>query len=62
MHVHVQREKNDLQVLDPACGSGKESGFAAKELNTLREIITRNRDRIVEAWYEHCGASTGSEN
>jgi hypothetical protein len=27
-------------------------GFTAKELNTVREIITRNRDRIMEALSE----------
>ena len=37
-------------------------GFSAKELSTIRGIIMRNRDRIVEAWYEHCGGNTGSEN
>ena len=30
-------------------------GFAAKELNIIRRIITRNRSTIMEAWYEHCG-------
>jgi hypothetical protein len=40
----------------------RNQGFAPKELNAIREIITRNKDRIVEAWYEHCGANAGSEN
>jgi len=40
----------------------RNQGFAAKELNTIREIITRNRDRIMEAWYEHCGTNTRSQN
>jgi hypothetical protein len=37
-------------------------GFAPKELNTIRAIIKRNRVRIMEAWYEHCGTNTRSEN
>ncbi len=37
-------------------------GFTAKELNTIRGVITRNKDRIMEAWYEHCGANTGSKD
>ena len=30
MHVHVQRVKDDLQILGPTRGFGKESGFCAK--------------------------------
>jgi hypothetical protein len=37
-------------------------GFSARELSTIRRIIMRNRDRIMEAWHEHCGGNTGSEN
>jgi hypothetical protein len=40
----------------------RNQGFTAKELNTIRKIITENRDMIMEAWYEHCGTNTGSEN
>jgi hypothetical protein len=36
--------------------------FASKELNVIREIVVKNRDRIMEAWYEHCGSNTGREN
>jgi hypothetical protein len=40
----------------------RNQGFAAKELNAIREMITRNRDKIMEAWGEHCDANTRSEN
>ena len=40
----------------------RNQGFASRELNIIREIILKNRGRIKEAWYEHCGANTGSEN
>ena len=40
----------------------RNQGFASKEINIIREIILKNRDRIMEAWYEHCGTNTGSEN
>jgi hypothetical protein len=40
----------------------RNQGFAPKELNTIREIIRNNRDKIVEAWYEHCGKTTRSKN
>ncbi len=30
-------------------------GFSPRELNRIRAIIFDNLQRIVEAWYEHCG-------
>lgn len=30
-------------------------GFTAKELNNIREIIYTNKEKITEAWHEHCG-------
>lgn len=36
----------------------KNYGFSAKELNTIREIIAKNTDAIMEGWYEHCGKNT----
>lgn len=30
------------------------SGFKAKELNRIRNIIVSNFERILEAWDEHC--------
>lgn len=41
---------------------GKNYGFTSKELNIIREIIYNNRNKLVEAWYEHCGEASGSEN
>ena len=40
----------------------RNQGFSAKELNTIREIIARNRDRIMEEWDGHCGKTTRSKN
>jgi hypothetical protein len=62
MHVHVQREKMICKFWIQPVALARNQGFAAKELNTIREIIARNGDRIKEAWYEHCGANTGSKN
>jgi hypothetical protein len=62
MHVHVQRERMVCKFwLEPIVLS-KNYGFTSKELNTIREIIYNNRNKIVEAWYEHCGEVAGSEN
>jgi hypothetical protein len=40
----------------------RNQGFAPKELNAIREVILKNRDKIMEAWYEHCGTNTRSKN
>ena len=62
MHVHVQRERMICKFWIQPIALARNQGFSAKELNTIREDIRRNRNRIMEAWYEHCGANTGSEN
>lgn len=62
MHVHVHRERMVCKFWIKPLALARNQGFSAKELNILREIISRNKDRIVEAWYEHCGANTRSEN
>jgi len=62
MHVHVQRERMICKFWIQPVALARNQGFTAKELNIIREIITRNRDKIMEAWYEHCGTNTGSEN
>jgi hypothetical protein len=62
MHVHIQRERMVCKFwLEPVVLSNNH-GFTPKELNTIREIIYANRKKIVEAWYEHCGKTSGSEN
>jgi hypothetical protein len=62
MHVHVQRERMICKFWIQPMALARNQGFPAKELNAIRRIITRNRDRIREAWYEHCGANTRSED
>lgn len=54
-HVHVQRDDQLCKFwLDPVVLS-KNQGFAPKELNRIRRTISGHRERIVEAWHEHCG-------
>jgi Domain of unknown function (DUF4160) len=62
LHVHVQRERMICKFWIQPIALARNQGFSARELNTIRETIRRNRDRIMEAWYEHCGADTGSED
>ena len=62
MHVHAQREKMVCKFwLEPVVLS-KNNGFTSKELITIREIIYNNKEKIVEAWHEHCGETTRSKN
>lgn len=62
MHVHVQREKMICKFwLEPVALS-RNQGFTPKELNVIREIISNNGPKIAEAWYEHCGETSGSKN
>ena len=62
MHVHVQRERMICKFwLEPVV-LVRNQGYTPKELNTIRETIRKNRHKIMEAWYEHCGATSGSEN
>ena len=62
MHVHVQREKMICKFwLEPVVLT-RNQGFSSKELNIIRETIRNNKDKIMEAWYEHCGEITRSKN
>ena len=58
----VQRERMICKFWIQPVALARNQGFTAKELNIIREIITRNRDQIMEAWYEHFGTNAGSEN
>ncbi|MBN1102809.1 MAG: DUF4160 domain-containing protein [Deltaproteobacteria bacterium] len=62
VHVHVQRERMICKFWMQPLALARNQGFTAKELNLLRQIITRNREKILEAWYEHCGSNTGSQD
>jgi hypothetical protein len=62
MHVHVQRETMVCKFWMKPLALAGNHGFSAKELNTIRDIITKNAYRMMEGWHEHCGKNTGSEN
>ena len=62
MHVHVQREKMVCKFwLNPVVLS-KNYGFTSKELNIIRDLIYNNSNKMIEAWYEHCGKTPGSKD
>ncbi len=62
MHVHVQRDKMICKFWLERVALAKNQGFSSKELNSIRDAIKNNRQRILEAWYEHCGEVTGSKD
>ena len=62
IHIHVQRDRMICKFWIKPVAVARNQGFSAKELNTIRKIITKNSDRIMRAWHEHCGTNTGSEN
>ena len=54
-HVHVRRERKVCKFwLEPVMLSFND-GFSPMELNRIRKLILDHYQRIVEAWYEHCG-------
>ena len=61
-HVHIQRERMVCKFWIQPVALSRNQGFAPKELNIIRGIIVKNRDKITEAWNEHCGTNTGSAN
>lgn len=53
--VHVQREKMICKFwLDPTTLS-QNYGFSPSELNRIRALVDTHREKIIEAWHEHCG-------
>lgn len=62
IHVHVQRGRMICKFWMRPVVLTKNNGFAPKELNRIRQIILNNSQKIMEAWYEHCGEKTGSED
>jgi len=60
MHVHVQRERMLCKFWINPLAMARNQGFSAKELNTIREIIARNRETIGEEWDGHCGKTARS--
>lgn len=54
-HVHVQRDNKTCKFWLEPMVLGRNNGFSAHELNTIRELIQEHLQQILEAWDEHCG-------
>ncbi|MEK7792902.1 MAG: DUF4160 domain-containing protein [Candidatus Hydrogenedentota bacterium] len=54
-HVHVRRDRAVCKFWLEPLTLARNYGFAARELNRIREIISNERAKIKGAWHEHCG-------
>ncbi len=61
-HVHVQRERLTCKFWLEPLALSRNHGFASSELNVIRRTISENREKILEAWNEHCGRAPRRKN
>ena len=56
-HVHARRDRASAKFwLDPV-SLGANHGLSPRDLALARRTIFEHRDRIMEAWREHCGTA-----
>ena len=57
VHVHARRDQVTCKFwLDPVVLAANH-GLDARGLTAVRRIIFEHRNRILEAWREHCGGA-----
>ena len=54
-HVHVRRENMVCKFWLEPITLASNHGFTRRELNKIRRNLKENVQKILEAWYEHCG-------
>lgn len=54
-HVHAQRERMICKFWLSPISLSQNEGYSPRELNRIRQLVETHRDRIMEAWNEHCG-------
>lgn len=52
IHIHVQRESSVAKFWLEPVALASASGFSARELRLLEQIVTDHRQPWIEAWYE----------
>jgi hypothetical protein len=55
IHVHLERDAKTCKFWLEPLSLARNHGFSARELNTIRRLVSDHRTKIVEAWREHCG-------
>jgi Domain of unknown function (DUF4160) len=57
-HVHVDRGGCSAKVWLQPVAVARNIGYAAHEVTEILQVLSENRDRIVEIWNEHCGRAS----
>ncbi|MEM8578122.1 MAG: DUF4160 domain-containing protein [Pseudomonadota bacterium] len=53
VHVHVMKGGAEAKLWVRPVAIARSSGFDARTLGILRDIVTRNQAKIEAAWHEH---------
>ena len=61
-HVHIQREKSLAKFWLESVALGSATGFSARELRQLAQLVTENRGTRLEAWHEFFGRGNPPES
>ena len=56
-HVHARRDRATCKFWLDSVRLASNHGLTRREITAVRRIIILHRDRILEAWREHCGAT-----
>ncbi len=55
-HVHVKGGGRDAKIwVEPEVSIAESFGFNSRELATILQTVTENRELILRAWHEHFG-------
>jgi len=55
-HIHVKRDRQIVKFWLEPVSLAKNRGFKEHELNKIAHLVEDNRERILEAWYDHFNA------
>ncbi len=56
LHVHVRRGKEEAKLwIDPDVAIAESSGFNAKTLGEIVQLVSGRRDEIERAWHDYFG-------
>ncbi|MBI4771193.1 MAG: DUF4160 domain-containing protein [Chloroflexi bacterium] len=58
-HVHVLRGSSRAKVWLTPVTLAASRGYNERELNTILNLATAHRDRLLEVWYDYFGAAGG---
>lgn len=57
-HVHIKRERMVAKFWLNPVELERTGGFSRPELNLIAQLVAKNRDNLLERWYEHFGRSS----